>query len=311
MKKFISSLLIFVFILSVGACSNNSVPEPEEEFTEENIIQTEITTTTKPVTQTTTEATTKPEIQLSSQCTEILCTGYDGEDYYELVANRVDAFPESTFQFGAIKNNKWLVPLSEKCPFIETDGRWVGLKSYEENNISVEDFVYLDEGCFLYKNSIVYKPETGIYFNVIGTHQRYTDLFGTFYPELVVNDDLLLSVDENYELTIFNMRNGSKKVICGYFGDDVREPNYLYGVHEGLFFALHITDVHDLLYVGFFDSNGKMVVDLSEYNVVDLYRSPFYYKNGETTIKCLNDSGVEFYITFDTSGNIIKQEKVE
>ncbi len=312
MKKFISLLLIFGFILSVGACSNNSVPEPEEAFTEENIIQTEITTTTKPVTQTTTEATTEPEIQLSSQCMYVLCTGYDEGVCYELVANRIDYFPESIFQVGVIKNNEWLVPLSEESPFLD-DGHWRGYW----NEKSTDKFQYMSNGCFYYEKDryeeIIYKPETGVSFVVSGlkSFALHTDGNGNVDYSKLVNDECEVLTrkgrDDNYAFTCFNMNSGETQVIEQYNPGNSGER--IGRLSDGLFYAYAFNSITGSGYEGFFDMEGNMVLDLKDYSISDY--NDYIFKNGKYTAICLNDSGVKYEITFDTQGNIVKQEKVD
>lgn len=319
MKKFISLFLVSTIIFLFSGCSNTSTE------TNENGIETKTPTTqnnhsgessTEQTTLPETNTTTEPVVQLSSQCGYLLCTGYDGENYYELVANRIDAYPESTFEFGVIKNNTWLIPLSTDCPFIDENGRWKGLASYEDNDVSTDNFTYLDEGCFLYNNGIIYKPETGVHFNVCNTLQAYfneqDNIYTTnyCYTNLIVNDGIALTFDEHIKLAAFNMNNGTKIPVGNIFEDYSNNPRKLFGLHDGLFFACDY-DAYDMFYVGFFDISGNMIIDLSEYKDMDFYKRPYYFTDGEATITCSNDSGVRFNITFDTSGNIIKQEKAE
>lgn len=59
---------------------------------------------------------------------------------------------------------------------------------------------------------------------------------------------------------------------------------------------------------GFYDLDGSMVVDLSDYYISD-YRD-YKYENGKYVVVCPNDHGAEFELTLDLTGKVVSQEKV-
>ena len=276
-------------------------------FQEDETAQTDETFTT---------TETVIEKELSEDCDMLLCTGYNNGDYYELVANQFDAYPSSTFEFGVIKNNKWLVKMSSKCPFIEENGWWKGARF--ENTPG--EFKHLGNGYFYYShndwnnNEIVYNPENGVNFHVYGlavysAYKNYLQSsYGTpDYTKLInENGELLAELcDGNYTFSYLNMNTGEIKEIPLKLTNKNNDLQIgLLG--DGLFYA-YSSGFTGTDYMGFFDLTGKQIIDLTEYNVVDLGNRIF--ENREYTITCKNDSGVEFYITFDTTGKIIRQEK--
>ncbi len=257
----------------------------------------------------TTTPTTEPE-KLSQECDMILCTGYDDNNYYELVANQIDGYPDSTFEFGVIKNNEWLIEMSEKCPFIDEEGWWKGLnKSYSPNTVYEDDFYHIGGSVFLYKENTIYNPETGVVFYNL-CNRDYKKLEN--YKEFVGYESYHQEGTANHYVYFkyFNTQTGNAKEIGGYFSE-VQRPEVVKDISEGLFYAKGETwKKHNFNYIeynGFFNINGTMVLDLSEYSITDYHG--YRYENGEYTITCKNNSGVKYDITFDTTGKIIKQEK--
>ena len=272
--------------------------EDEVEQTDETIITTEMVT----------------EKELSEDCNMVLCTGYNNGDYYELVANRYDAYPSSTFEFGVIKNNKWLVKMSSKCPFIDENGWWKGAEFENQPG----EFKYLGNGYFYYhwnNNEIVYNPENGVNFHVFGLAERspYKDYENSNsgepdYTKLINENGELLAeqCDENLTFSYLNMNTGEAKEIPLKLTNKNNTLN-IGLLSDGLFYAYSSSNFTGTDYIGFFDLTGKQIIDLKKYNSVNPGNRKF--ENGEYTITCKNDSGIEFYITFDTTGKVIRQEK--
>lgn len=252
----------------------------------------------------------QPEVKLSEECDMILCTGYDGSDCYELVANQIDGYPDSTFEFGVIKNNKWLVEMSSTCPFIDESGWWKGLdKDYQSNTVSNEDFQYIGGVLFIYKESSIYNPESGVCFENL-CNRKYTEIEN--YEEFLGFEVFKHNAGQNILFKYYNPKTGQSREVGGYF-NDVQRPDVLKDISCGLFYASGKTwDWHNFQYTrynGFFDLNGQMILDLSEYTITDYHG--YKYQNNTYMITCSNNSGVKFNITFDTSGKIISQEKAD
>lgn len=250
---------------------------------------------------------------LSESCDMVLCTGYDGDDYYELVANQMDAYPDSTFEFGVIKNNEWLLKMGEDCPFIDSKGWWKGTKS--ENTPG--EFIYLSEGCFYYTKDqglgdyeIIYKPETNVSFEVAGlvSFTPYVSNYEIDYS-MIVNDNgevLTRKDDKNYTFSYLNMNTGESFAIP-FELTNIHNSLYIGLLSDGLFYAESFSQFSGYDYIGFFDLDGNQIINLLDYKKCDL--GDYMYHDGEFTMTCENSSGVEYDITFDTKGKVIKREK--
>ena len=250
---------------------------------------------------------------LSESCDMVLCTGYDGDDYYELVANQIDNYPKSSILVGVIKNNTWLIEPSKSSPFLNKDAWWKTSLYYEK----IQDrFIYLDEGCFLMENdgiddydSIIYKPDTNISFEI---EKSSLELYYSDDYSKIVNDNEFIAISTDWKLTLYNMSTGTSDIINGFFSDDsIRLPDVVQGISDGLFYASGDTsEWHNFDYVqysGFFDVKGNMVIDLSGYTISG--SNGYMFNQGEYTVTVKNENDVDFDITFDTKGKVIKREK--
>lgn len=252
--------------------------------------------------------TTKPEVKLSESCSMVLCSGTDGSDYYELVANQIDGYPDSTFEFGVIKNNQWLVPMGSDCPFIDDKGWWV----YEEYTNKPGEFTYMGHGCFYYESyntKIIYNPETNISFDNFALISNPIDPEYLPSPDYVMNDKyeiilLRYYTKDDYSIAYVNLNTGESKKIPFEKAYEVDDIGYL---NDNLFYA----DIGSLYHpcYGFFDLNGNMVIDLTEYPISDF--GDYCFTDGKYTFTVANTSGVYFDITIDTTGKVLSQEKVE
>lgn len=246
-------------------------------------------------------------LKISDSCDIILCTGSSDDGYIELVSNRIDGYPNSTYEFGVIKDNEWLIPMSPNCPFINENGWWKGAESTNQPG----EFKYLDKSCFYYQpedihTGIIYNPVTNVIFeNLNSIHTNFTD-----NSEFIGTISYRSSSGWSGEFRYFNMLTGDTHIIEGYF-KEVFSPEKVMDISDGLFYASgKTTDRKNFEYIpyrGFFDLQGNMVLDLSGYSILDYH--DYKFVNGEYTITCRNNSDVNYDITFDTSGNIIKQEK--
>lgn len=253
---------------------------------------------------------TKPK--LSEQCDKVFCkaNSLDG-GLLEIVVKREDAYPKSIFYFGVIKNNEWLVELTPNCPFIDDDGRWIGLHKALANTYANVEFFSIGAGCFLYKCNdarIVYKPETGVSFHA--SLGAYADpLHGTLTYGNIMKDEFLVANSSGFQL--LNMNTGVATPID--FGTR-HAPEWIHPVSDGLFLAEY-SGYFGEYYFGFFDTEGNFVIDLAAFRVskqtngmLDEYQR---FEDGKYTFICWNESGVPYKTTIDTFGAIIEQHKQE
>ena len=241
--------------------------------------------------------------KLSDTCQFVLCEVKEGEDCYQLVANQYDGYPETTFEFGVIKNNKWLVPMSANNALLN-QGKWVGS---QYNTLDVVNFRHIGGPLFIYRNQTLYNVETGVTFNSVRVYDNYK----SSNAELVA-----ISIEDiaNPYVKYYNTNTKQTKRIDGYFSN-VQVPDNIDEISEGVFYASGKTFEREnyqyVKYAGFFDCNGNMVIDLTEHIIYQDQEQDLKFKNGTCTIRCVNNSGVFFDVTIDKAGKVIKQEKVE
>lgn len=316
MRKSISIFLALLIITAtiLSGCGNN--PSDTNSDSIFNNMETTEEETVEETTELPTEAPTEPP-QLSESCDMILSSGYDGSDCYELVANKEDGYPSTKYTFGVIKNNKWLVEMSEKCPFINEDGWWKGLDSSYGGNYPC-NFEYLGYGCFYYDANpeIVYKPETGVSFEVSGLrhYSPYTDEFNPIDYSKVMNENCEIIVPlwgEQHTVSYINMNTGESKPTALELHNIAH--NIKIGLlSDGLFYAFEPGSFSSDSFRGFYDLDGNQIINLMEYKPVDLMDlGDYMFHGGEYTIKARNDTNVIFNITYNTKGEIIKQEKAD
>ncbi|MBQ7504986.1 MAG: hypothetical protein IJT79_06705 [Ruminococcus sp.] len=319
MKKTIGVVLSFLFLISIYGCSSAKQDKADDAFKDYDFDDaTSVYASDEKERESILEEEESKEAEpkLSEECDYILCSGYDDDDYYELVANLTEDYPKSTYQVGVIKNNEWLVPLSEKSPFIDKNGRWKGSPEYEKNIVSEKNFEYFSEGCFYYDGysgvdcGIVYKPETGKWFETANLKHLYHDGDVNYdeleYDSIINKGKLIAQLINDYGLYLLDLNTGNKKEIKGFF-EKYDNPDRAYCLSEGLFFA-EVDVVLDKVHLGFFNTDGDLVVDLTEYDIKDLYYPVF--EDGEYTFAAKNNTDSVYDITINKKGKIINKEKV-
>lgn len=303
-------------LLSLCACgkSDNKKSNSKKSSDESNITDTYEDNPSFEAPEDNTEnfttTTTKPAVKLSASCSKVLCSGSNGSDYYDLVANQIDGYPDSTFEFGVIKNNQWLVPMGSDCPFIDENGWWAGAAGYANQP---GKFDYIGAGCFYYDTRtthILYNPETNFSFNVWGLCNNGYGGNATHKYAINENSEIFVRIfdpDHEYKHPLYyvNMTTGQTK----YLPLDTSDLEIIGCFSDNLFFAALDTDIHHNgnEVVGFYDLDGNQIIDLSTYLISD-YKD-FKFTNGQYTFTAKNNSNVFFDITIDTTGKIINQEK--
>lgn len=315
LRKSIALIMSVCMLLSLCACgkSDNKKSNSKNSSDESNITDTyednpSFVTPEKDNAENT-PTSVKPEDKLSESCSMVLCSGTDGSDHYELVANQIDGYPDSTFEFGVIKNNQWLVPMGSDCPFIDEKGWW----TYSQGTNQPRDFEYIGAGCFYYNwrypydPKILYKPETGVSVVVDRIYENPNSEYGK--DKYSINDQAeiiirLEDAENKFPLVYINMNTGERKTLPlnSYHIDTIGI------ISEGLFFAT-TDEIGEDPQHGFYDLNGNKVIDLSSYTITDLKVRKF--TDGKYTFTAKNNSNVLFDITIDKTGKVLSQEKVE
>lgn len=284
--------------------SSYSLDKPDDSYSEVPTVDgsTNPNTPDTSSSQQTTVPQSNAGSKLSDTCDVVLCEATVDGNHYELVANQHDAYPDTTFEFGVIKNNQWLLPMSTNNAVLN-NGHWVGT---EYNTLDVVTFKHAGDSVFLYRNKL-YDVETGITFDDVYLFDGYI----SDSKEFIVR---AFEPGRNQTMLLYcNTLTGESKKLEGYFSS-VKTPDEIQEYSEELFYATGDTfewENYDYVrYAGFFDRYGNMVIDLSDYLIATYYEQDLRFVNGTCTIRCRNNSNVEFDVTIDKTGNIIKQEQV-
>lgn len=297
-KLMVGLLITIILVNGFSACSNEVSPE---------ISNAESSTEDPHTVQTTTAQSTTEEIRLSDSCHKVMASGYDkNNNFYELVANETEDYSGANIQMGVIKNNKWLIKMNSDFPFIDENGN---LKNNKYSNCSIYDdnveFYYVGNGCFYY-DDYIYNSNKNKCFS---THKDVGD--GKYQREytIIIREDI--TVDENQgkillqswdgeKLSVFNTDTMKITKIQGNWSDNVVLPYSC-----GLFGYIHDSYSPSNSKDGFYNLDGKKVIDLSKYNIE--HNGLLIFSDNKCTFEIRNDIGTLYEITIDTKGKIINQ----
>lgn len=293
-------LLIMICLSACGTTETSSNPNSTQSESQSN------------TTQNTDESTVSEEIEakLSNSCDKILASGYDANsNYYELVANEKEDYTGTKIEMGIIKNNEWVIPLTLNSPFVSESGLLVGAKGVFKGSIYEERFAifnYIGAGCFSYE-SIIWNGNTKETYIPDGT----LEIKGT--RPFVNNDGLFIVSQYNNNYKLLDVNSMSIKEIN--LREDGWDIDYCFPYSEGLFACMNYSS--DKETNGFYDVDGKKVIDLSKYKLATNtyttsntggYSGPtqnLVFENGKCTFTITNDQGSDYVITIDKKGNVV------
>lgn len=208
---------------------------------------------------------------------EVICPeNYAGR---VMVMNTGETFEGRWTELGVMgANGKWEIPLTKEHAFIEEDGKlWGGHGS---------DFIYMGNQIIARDNGILeteykcFNMETGNTFSCAADY--HNDSIEVF------SDDFLIrfSTDRNSVLMTDTLGN-TKEIIPDNFENESRSEIGRYS--EGLFFVRGAYK--------FYDENGAMKIDLSQYEV---HGTP-YFQDGYALIEFSN----EYFTIIDKQGKFM------
>lgn len=261
------------------------------------------------------ETTTVQEAEkLSASCDYILAQATDSKgNYIELVANDSETYDGSQ-TIGLIKNNKWVIKMTDDSPLIKDNGVIFGFNWYKNYSSGHENaFKFISDSCLKFT-----EYEEGSLFWNFETEKTYkmADTFEDIVKDSLRNSDSnslseeLILIREyekgEYIFKIFNTRTMSivKSFPKNYFiASSIKE------ISNGLFFAKQTTTDSNSTVSGFYYANGNLVIDLNKYNY-EIYRYPERFIDGKTSFRVENESGKKFEITIDKQGNVLSETAV-
>lgn len=257
--------------------------------------------------------------KLSNHCDAVLASGTDKDgNLFELVANQNEDHSGVTIEIGIIKNNEWSIDLTTKSPFIGTDGFLTKRNKYNTGSIYDENslgFDYIGAGCFHYNGSI-WNGNNGKYYMPIENNKFHPVISagsGHGLCTYINNDgEFLLHKDGTFQvLTSHNMTIKTLKSLPYVY------TNEIFPLSEGLFALYDYPNVG----IGFFNTNGEKIIDLSDYKFYRIVKPDGFgnvtieqnlvFKDGKCTFTVLNEIGTEYKITIDKQGNVLSSTKAE
>lgn len=264
---------------------------------------------------------------------EILCSG----DGYHLVKKEIDAYDGYKFMLGVVDDDgQWVQEMTDTGTFVE-EVRFRAEGSSETLRDS-SCYMYLGEGVFLaspgvtvytkeeefrvgsWSNNISYSPtgraEVSIWECLIWNVKDNSQVEFDASKMSTFQDGYLLFCEEDEfgggSLNVLNTKGEITELTCQYLPN---KPMHNFPVYsEGLFYACTDKGSHP----SFFDIEGNMVIDLSDYAVG---RIPYskemgvnapLFENGQATILFANNAGSVFQATIDKTGAFVGEpEKVD
>ncbi len=266
------------------------------------------------------------EKQISSDCDVILCAGYDNSNnYYELVGNQSETSQGYNIELGIIKNNQWLVELTNSFPFLGSDGLFqVSSNKDDLFSSTVRNAIrFISTGGFMIENYVEpsswFSSSSKSYILYSCQTQKTLTLdckeYTVLFPYNTISDDIL---SDNGKVIVYRETTGT---ISGWLKDQVFDwfvldtssldlkliGSGINGIRpesvlsEGLVYASD---------GGFYDTNMTKVIDLSSYDI-DLWDddNDMYFENGKCTFVVENQLGTEFEITIDKNGSVISEKQ--
>jgi len=252
------------------------------------------------------EENTQYNNALVDECDYLLAEGTNTTgDHYQLVANESQSY-DSTQSIGLIKNNEWLIEMTNDSPIIDEDGTvyyFFNFKSDYDKYISPDwnwntyptTYRLVSNNCFLLNGYMLWNFETG------KTHM----LTGDYRSGYIFSEDV---TDESYVMLKIVSENTHNEVTYKIL--DINNMIVIKEFEEGCFYYAGVFS-EDLFYAvaydgdtGFYDKSGNQIIDLSKYNVTE----GGTFSDGKATIIAENDTGKEFEITIDKQGNVISEE---
>ncbi len=312
-KKLVLTALIIGILFSFSSCATTQEPHSDSN---ENTTKSQFSGKQEDNNTQTTSPSFQEDNQsrISASCDKVLASGYDADqNFYELVANETEDYSGTKIEMGILKNNEWIIPLTQNSPFVSDTGLLVGASGNFKGSIYEEKFAvfhYIGAGCFIYapekhdqyRIGIIWNSNTGKYYNPAENNNYAPQIYISNEKEVINNDGLFLLspwVEGNYKLLNVNTMKISDinltRNITGYY--------YEYPFSEGLFAV--VNSYHSPQDInGFYDTTGKKVIDLSQYHFVEKVIDAVFI-DGKCTLEIKNDQGTLYDITIDKSGNVI------
>lgn len=329
MKKEIRILIVLVFsMLFLCSCTSQNPNEVPEyiDITEEPttaVVTDELTTE-----ETTTEEPTTEYVELSEKCDYILCEGYDGEDFYQLVANEKEDYNGVKIKVGVIKNNEWVLKPTSKMPLVDKDKTLYG-SDVAGLDDAPKSIYYIGFGCYLYRartkeyhstyEEIIYNAKNQKYYEQKNMEENEIVVFSPrpldhttsedFEEDWEIKSKNVIITTTEYEsetvLKILNLATMKIKEI------KVQTPSESTGIHivhpvsEGIFAIAG-------KYYGcnFYNTTGKLLFTIKYEEIPREYLyAPIIFEYNKCIFTVENNKGSIYDITVNEKGKVIDSKE--
>lgn len=231
------------------------------------------------------------------------------DNQYFVVKRTVETYNSLTYEVGVVdKDNNWICEPSSSNSLAECITNETGKVAITGRTTSVgsNNFYYLGNGVVVASLGVNVCTENGECVSV-GENYSVTNsgLYCYFY-----------NIERNK--SFYHNANSISTVIDGYIiiesddwtritdtGENEIDFVALRGPYsEGLFLGTPDSNWHDAEY-GFYDINGILCIDLSEYDLQDIETTKFL--DGYCNISFKNPAGNIYYATIDKNGNFVRE----
>ncbi len=248
----------------------------------------------------------------------VICEGDDKKGIiYKLVGTQEETYNSVKIKVGVIKNNEWLVPLSEDSPFISEEKNFlIGGETLSKDWYYSNKYKYVARGCFAcdsQNNTIVYNAETNQHY-YLHEEDKKCSLHVFFVDDNSYADSNIIIVSRSYhdfdKISALDIDTMKEKII-------IEECTYgVVGPYSNGLFAVGFRYRNDILY--FYDAEGNKVLDVTKYGLdgsgYDSNYETAYFQNGIFSFTQTNSANTKYNLAINTKGEIIlneiaKQEK--
>lgn len=234
----------------------------------------------------------------------------EGDGYY-LVKKYEETYNSAVTKYGIVSDSgEWILPLSESTVFNEANNKYDSIGSYPFTEKSNMMYRYFGEKCFLVTPGVEVFSSNGNRYNLGTASYVGGSGIGCWFFNVETKKAFSFSAVEMTEfedgvLLFYNdNRYNSPFYSCDVNGNIKELPLTRYvprNTSEGAFPTLS----EGLFYYDrhFYSSSGKMVIDLSTYDLINT--TGLHFTNGECSIQFKNPGGTVYYATIDKQGNFL------
>lgn len=324
MKKCFCFAMVTILLFLLEGCGNSNSSSVIEETTEDVV-----DTTVEPTTEKPTEPPTTEPPQLSESCNMVLASGYDGDDYYQLVANETEDYNGVKDELGVIKNNEWLLKPTLDMPFVNDDGSMKGVKNIY--GIDNQNIFYLGNSCFYYHittsrryasdlyKDIFFNAEINKYYEQDSSSCVANIDYGSMNQEPNFSFTHYINEDEPMVIVDFS-KTSSSDGVAKILNTNTMETSELVINKLDEFSFFNLSTVYPISenkfavsFVGkkicFYDLDGNQLFDTTNYKL-STYDQDITFKDDKCSFTIKNNGGTLYNITINSKGEVIDSYEV-